>query len=98
MVWPIMIIATLASILVAVICAAFGIRTLSLVLPAQIAISFLAAYGVSVGFRVDPDDQFMVWSCLAAAVAVPATWAMMAAIVGPLRRRRSAHREARSSP
>ena len=91
MIWPILIVATLSSILVGSICLALGVRKLFVVLPAQFVVAFGTAYAVTAGFTGAPGDPGIIWTCLAAAIAVPATWSVMAAIVGPpLSRRRSA--------
>jgi hypothetical protein len=91
MLWPILIIATLSSILVGSICLALDVRNLSVVLPVQVGLAFGATYAVTAAFAGAADDPAMIWTCLAAALAVAAIWSVMAAIVGPpLRRRRSA--------
>ena len=96
MIWPILITATLASVLVAVLCAAFGIRRLPIVVSAQVLVAFAVSFGVSVAFtRVWEDatagveEPNAIWLSLIAAIAIPATWTVLALILGPpLERRR----------
>ena len=96
MTWPILIVATLCAILVAIACLALGVRRLVVVLPAQIAISFIAAAVIARAFS--PVDYETIGTCLLAAIAIPATWSMMALILGPPLKRRRARVGARSSP
>ena len=90
MTWPILIIATLSSVLVAIACFALGVRKLAVVLPAQVVVAFAAAYGVTLGFAEEAVEPRAVWTCLGAAVAIPAIWSVLKMIMGnPLERRRS---------
>jgi hypothetical protein len=86
MLWPILIVATLSSVLVAIICVALGVRSVFAVVPAQMLVSFGAAYGISAWFSANTDG--LVWTCAAAAIAVPAIWTVSAAVFPAVRERR----------
>ena len=89
MIWPILIMATLSSVLVAIALSALGIRKLPIVLCTQVFVAFAVSYAVTVGFTEAPKDPRVVWFCLIAAAAIPGTWAVLAVILGPpLQRRR----------
>ena len=90
MTWPILIVATLSAILVAIVCFALGVRNLAVILPAQFATSFASTWAITAAYAPAPLDDRALWTCLLGATAVPATWFVMNLIVGPLRRRRAA--------
>ena len=90
MLWPVLIISTATSVLVAIACFAFGLRKLTVIVPAQVAIAFAVAYGTAVGWIQDmpTGEAELAWTCLLAALFVPTLWLGLRLIFGPLRRSR----------
>jgi hypothetical protein len=93
MLWPILVVATISSVLVAIVCIAVGVRSVFIVVPAQMIVSFATTYGISAWFSANTEG--LVWTCVAAAVAVPAIWTVAAAVFPSVRDR---HRSRNAAP
>lgn len=90
MVWPVLIIATLTSVLAAIACFASGVRNLAYVVPTQWIAAIAVSYAVSAHMATPADPVELFWTCVLAATFVPIMWLAMRQIVGPLQRRRRA--------
>jgi hypothetical protein len=90
MLWPVLIVAAATSVLVAIACFALGLRKLTVIVPAQVALSFGVSYGIAVRWIQDmpSGEAELAWTCLLAALFIPATWVGLRLILGPLQRRR----------
>ena len=98
MVWPVLIVATLLSVFIAIACFAFGLRKLQYIVPTQVIVSFGVTYAVAVQWLHDMQgaEWELAWTCLLAAIFVPAIWLVLRLIIGPLQRQRATAVRARS--
>jgi hypothetical protein len=90
MLWPVIIVATATSVLVAIACFALGLRKLTVIVPAQVVLGFGVSYGIAVRWIQDmpTGEAELAWTCLLAALFVPTLWLGLRLILGPLERRR----------
>ena len=92
MAWMLLVLATACSIGVAVACYALRVRSLAVIVPAQIVVSFLVTYFVaSQGARETREsDPAILFTSALVALGLPCVWLVLRAVLGPISSRRKA--------
>ena len=83
--WMMLVVATVSSLAAAIACYALRLRTLAVMIPVQVVVSFAITYAVATIGMDGPGQELRVaLTSLLMALALPTVWLILRAVFGPI--------------